>query len=675
MANSAAVGAVVRAKATKAIGAKPARQRYGTRDKSTMLTGDVLGFEGIGTTKKWLIRWRETGSSSLLTSRSFVVVGQPATVVNVVLVPAAPEGAVQVHAVAVAPEQEAAATAEDEEKEDEAADPLQPHGVQWKVVDGVTEDARQAPRFGTRLLWGNHLEEQDRSVVDYFSLSFPLQMLSDILQWSASVTPPGRKPMDRCEFFQLLGCLYAKTRLNSGRRSLWGTKDDGLFPAAKFGSRFNLSQHRFDECLRYLRVSDPELAMEGDRWGPVRGFVAGFNQRRQKTIHPSWQLCVDESVSSWRGRDGNYCSDGMPHVTKISRKPEGVGAELKNVADAETKVIMGLEIQEGKEAMQEQPFMLEYKKAGTAQLLRLTHPWHGSGRSVVGDSAFASYISATAMRDHGLYFKGLVKTASRGFPKKFLGAHEHSELGDSITLVTEYKGERIFAHGWGDRVRKDFICTDSTTLEAAPSHKRRWREMTDADGLPIGSTESFFKFVKRRKCVEEYFQAASIIDINNHLRQGGLALERSWQTLHWEHRVIATILGIIECDAYLLWNHFHCPNDTWTHSDFTEELALQLLKGAGPRELRSAEHAQVIAQHEPSCPHDIRPLSSLPQYSSKKTKDGRSSRALRSCAECSSHACFYCRTCSDHSKQKYVVVCGLNSKHGSTCIVNHIINN
>jgi hypothetical protein len=41
-------------------------------------------------------------------------------------------------------------------------------------------------------------------------------------------------------------------------------------------------------------------------------------------------------MSAWRGKDGNFCSNGMPHVTKIARKPKGVGAELKDAADSET---------------------------------------------------------------------------------------------------------------------------------------------------------------------------------------------------------------------------------------------------------------------------------------------------------------------------------------------------
>ena len=41
--------------------------------------------------------------------------------------------------------------------------------------------------------------------------------------------------------------------------------------------------------------------------------------------------------------------------------------------------------------------MAEYKLVGTAQLLRLTKPWHGSGRAVSADSAFASVATAVAL--------------------------------------------------------------------------------------------------------------------------------------------------------------------------------------------------------------------------------------------------------------------------------------
>ena len=49
--------------------------------------------------------------------------------------------------------------------------------------------------------------------------------------------------------------------------------------------------------------------------------------------------------------------------------------------------------------------------------------------------------------------------------------------------------------------------------------------MAVEDGDEIGN-----KTLKRREVVESYFDAASIIDINNHLRQGGLALETACRT-------------------------------------------------------------------------------------------------------------------------------------------------
>ena len=185
-----------------------------------------------------------------------------------------------------------------------------------------------------------------------------------------------------------------------------------------------------------------------------------------------------------------------------------------------------------------------YKKAGTAQVLRLTKPWHGTGRAVYTDSAFASVTTAIACRQKGLHFTGLVKTATTKFPKKFLDSWEYKELGDSVTLVAQHDGYPLIAHGWGDKVRKNFIFTRSVTLDGQPSNKRRWREMLDADGNKVGLTEAYVKHVKRSKLVKEYFDSASVIDINNHVRQGGLSLETAWKTQNQSSRVISTILGI-----------------------------------------------------------------------------------------------------------------------------------
>ena len=170
------------------------------------------------------------------------------------------------------------------------------------------------------------------------------------------------------------------------------------------------------------------------------------------------------------------------------------------------------------------------------------------------------HLLVLLLSENGIHFTGLVKTATRMYPKKYI---DEVELGDDITLTSSVEGHNIMAHAWGDKVRKCFVSTHSTTL--------------DEDGDEIGQTEVYNKTVKRKKVVETYFDAASIIDINNHMRQGGLALETAWRTQSWASHVVATALGIVETDAYLLYKKFHPGSTKLSHADFTEAVAKGLL--------------------------------------------------------------------------------------------------
>ena len=49
-------------------------------------------------------------------------------------------------------------------------------------------------------------------------------------------------------------------------------------------------------------------------------------------------------MNSWKGADGEYVVDGMPHKTKLPRKPKGVGTEIKSLACDDTGIILKLEI-------------------------------------------------------------------------------------------------------------------------------------------------------------------------------------------------------------------------------------------------------------------------------------------------------------------------------------------
>ena len=102
-----------------------------------------------------------------------------------------------------------------------------------------------------------------------------------------------------------------------------------------------------------------------------------------------------------------FCSNGMPHVTKIhvARKPKGVGAELKDAAESETNIIIRLELPEWAERMAAKKFTDICHSKGTVQTLRLTKPSHHSGRAANGDSAFASVQTAVELKRHGMFFQ------------------------------------------------------------------------------------------------------------------------------------------------------------------------------------------------------------------------------------------------------------------------------
>jgi hypothetical protein len=98
-------------------------------------------------------------------------------------------------------------------------------------------------------------------------------------------------------------------------------------------------------------------------------------------------------MSFWLGCDENYHTDGIPHLTKIARKPRGVGAEIKTVVDGQTNKMLRVEVLEGAERQETKEFHYECS-AGTEVTLRLAKPWAGTGRTIVGDSAFASVKTA-----------------------------------------------------------------------------------------------------------------------------------------------------------------------------------------------------------------------------------------------------------------------------------------
>jgi hypothetical protein len=323
-----------------------------------------------------------------------------------------------------------------------------------------------------------------------------------------------------------------------------------------------------------------------DPWLPVRGLIEHFNLRRQEVLRPGEKVTVDECMSSWRGKEFYESAFAMPHKTKIMRKPKGVGCEIKSAADVDTGIMIRLEILEGRDIMSTKKYVSEYG-ASTAVTLRLVEHLRGTARTIIADSAFASVKTATALLKFGLHFMGAVKTAHRDFPKEYMtrwSQNNSNSLGSHLTLktvvaTTHGNFEPIFGVCWKDKKSKYFVCTRGTTVPGNPVVRTRYRKVTTEYGY---EDETYEDSLNIPSCVQEYFEAFPIIDIHDHYRQGSLALETSWRTKNWWHRVFATIFGIIVTDAYFCYKYDREENDTGqglninTFKKFTRRLVIGL---------------------------------------------------------------------------------------------------
>eukprot|EP00731_Ephydatia_muelleri_P021839 Em0014g430a len=168
--------------------------------------------------------------------------------------------------------------------------------------------------------------------------------------------------------------------------------------------------------------------------------------------------------------------------------------------------------------------------------------------SQIAHPAFTSTTAAVELGKRGLFLQGIVKDATKEYPAKYLDTFQY-EKGDHHVVTSTIDGIPMLALGWQDRTLKKFLAMCGTTVEGHP-HKKKTIYHVLNDGK---SSEAFFKTVKRPKLVEEYFDSAGKIDIHNHLRQGSLALEEGWGMKKWHHRVISTILGMVEVDTFLVY--------------------------------------------------------------------------------------------------------------------------
>ncbi len=509
---------------------------------------------------------------------------------------------------------------------------------QWDIVDAVAHDAALAIKIKPRLLWHQFNPTDEKTALDYFEFLFPINTISLLVSNTNRVLANKRmKTLCKGELYRWFGIRLAMA-VEPRRGPLttyWetSTREDSVRVPANFGERMGMQRHRFEQIQSCLSFTDTADSNE-DPWREIRPLIDGFNACRAENVVPGTILTVDECMSAWKGGNAKYKHDGMPHVTKIQRKPEGVGAELKTVACATTKILLKIDIVECAARQHKKRFHAEFG-AGTSCVLRLCEGYFGSGRTVVADSAFSSVKTLLALKKQGLFFMGMVKTAHREFPKAVLQSWGDGTLtgvlpkrGSHLFLKSTESGEEMFAIAWRDRNTKTIIANRGTSNPGTASLRPRHRKV-EQNGEE--ATELYYREIQRPNAVQIFFDAFSTIDVHDHLRQGSLAIEKAWVTHTWWHRVLGTVFGMCVVDAYRAYEHEATSFGNGTH-DFTrfiDVLAFQLVHNRFlPSTPTSApQHYSRVADDAP-IKHVLRPLSCLPGASDLK------SQGQRQCSTC-----------------------------------------
>ena len=69
----------------------------------------------------------------------------------------------------------------------------------------------------------------------------------------------------------------------------------------------------------------------------------------------------------------------------VKRKPEPLGVEFKTIGDAQSGVLLNMEITKGKAELIKPKFWTRENGATAATTLRLSEPWFGTQRVTAGD--------------------------------------------------------------------------------------------------------------------------------------------------------------------------------------------------------------------------------------------------------------------------------------------------
>ena len=551
--------------------------------------------------------------------------------------------------------------AEVQAAENPGPDLLNPHQLQWSLVEEIII----APDISTaraRLEWPDGAQRGDiRTEMEYFKLLYPMEHIPETLRLTNASLRPNHAPLTKQELFVFIGLM-----IGVAANPAYTIKQ--LFGVEAMNSRIRKCPD-FSDLMSYQRYSaisshlifatPPEAGSEEAQHGfwAVQPLIDAFNANRSQTVIPGSKLCVDESMTKWKTAVIIANGVPIPCIVKMKAKPEPVGMMTKNIACAETGIMLRLEMVTNPEESRRKEFN-DRVPAGTGYLLRLSRPWWASNRHIVADAGFASATAAVELRRKGLHFTGIVKGAHRLFPKRYLETREYDHRGSHKACTATKDNVALRAIGWNEgkadgsgRIKpKTYISTCGTTVDGPPHLKRRYARY-QVRGSQV--MREYTVPVPRPELVSSYYDGAQAIDVHNHLARTTLGLEQR-KTSRYAFRYFQTFVRFVVTDVFLAFKKFTGqPNLKFEH--FRDRLAEVLFDntegapvGSGPlRRNRGALVADGGNGEVERERHGIAHLKDAAYYVQKRQNlDSPRANWRLTCRICKRQTSYYCPSCT-----------------------------
>jgi hypothetical protein len=364
--------------------------------------------------------------------------------------------------------------------------------------------------------------------------------------------------------------------------------------------------------------------------------------------------------------------------------------------------MLHLEMQKGanapKQAFETPPDELPHHCAVT---LRAVANWLGSGRVVVGDAAFGSFLTCYELLKRGMYFIGIIKGCTKAYPVEYVKLQSTLPKGEYKVITTQVldqeNAERtimaVLLSLKPGLIRNIISSYSSSLLGKEKIVYQTRRRLNEDEG--VWYNERGKKTVRRPTVVDEGMQYFGAVDYNDRFRQGYLNWENSWPTKRLWVRVFTTVLGIICTNAFFAYEMemsrvpTNAEDEKMKFFEFLAKLAYQLINNTydEERDIRAALRPRTETERKVSDMQFpqlrlLKDLDIIRRGYDLTTEEGKRRLATyqRSCHVCkyvdkrgksiAMKTSYFCSACYIKDDTKIICFCSPNNKRN--CWLEHL---